>query len=172
MIKRTAVSLLILALSCIGASASDCWNNVAATQTDCGQVDMYLNGSNQAVPVAPATPMPVAPQTYPSGATPLTNSASAVATLAGAAGKTTYICGFSIDSNATAATSSTASITNSISGTMNFVQAVAALPAVATLSRTFTPCIPATAQNTSISVGAATGGGGGATTVNAWGYQQ
>lgn len=126
----------------------------------------------------------VAPPTsqYPSGATPITASsanvanASAVATLAGVALKTTYICGFHITSGgSTAAALVTPTITGTITGTMNFTYATVAgvtLSNQSLVSAIGTPCIPASAVNTAIVVTLpALGAGNTNATVNAWGYQ-
>lgn len=115
--------------------------------------------------------------------TPITASATGTtaattATLAAAAGKTTYICGFSYTgTNATAANgATTVTITGTITGTMNFgyptLAAGAATPNNGSLDETFTPCIAASAINTAIVVnGPALGAGATLATVSAWGYQ-
>ena len=113
---------------------------------------------------------------YPSGATPITASATGTtgattATLAGTSSKTTYICGFSITSDATAGVAGTATATGTISGTLSFVQGVAVAPAVSDLSKTFAPCVPASATNTGIAVNSVAAGIGGVTAVTTWGYQ-
>lgn len=129
-------------------------------------------------PVTAANPLPIAPTAYPSGATPMTASVTGTtgavsANLAGATGKTTYICGYQVQANATAATSiPNASITGAIGGTMPFIEGVAAAPGIATTAQTFSPCIPASAVNTPIGVNAGAAGAGGNTVIYAWGYQQ
>lgn len=112
----------------------------------------------------------------PVGATPITATASGTtgataATLSGAAGKTTYIAGFTIGSRATAAVAGLAAVSGTVSGTMNFSQGAAAAPAIATLTQTFNPPIPASATNTSIVVTSAAAGTAGVTDVSAWGYR-
>lgn len=113
---------------------------------------------------------------YPTGATPITASATGTtlataATLAGVSGKTTYICGFTISGLATAAIASPATVTGTITGTMNFLQNVGTALSGQTLSQTFNPPIPASAANTAIVVTSAAAGVGGVTAVSAWGYQ-
>jgi hypothetical protein len=100
------------------------------------------------------------------------------ATLAAAAGKTTYICGFSFTgTNATAAnTTATITVTGTITGTMNFGYPTLALGATVpnngSLDETFQPCIPASAINSAIVVnGPALGAGATLVTASAWGYQ-
>src|ERR1700722_6329102 len=52
-------------------------------------------------PVNSANPLPVSPNSYPAGSTPITGNGTGttgavVGTLAAAAAKTTYICGFAV----------------------------------------------------------------------------
>lgn len=115
--------------------------------------------------------------------TPVTASATGTtgaiaATLPAAAGKTTYICGFSYTgTNATGANTATAvTVTGTITGTLNFGYPTLAAAATVTnngsLDETFTPCVPASAINTAIAVnGPALGAGATLATVSAWGYQ-
>jgi hypothetical protein len=100
-------------------------------------------------------------------------TAATTATLATAAATTTYICGFSIRANATAAATGNATVTGTITGTLNFTQWTAPLASgLGVTEETFTPCIPASAVNTSIAVVSAAPGTGGVVSVSAWGYQQ
>jgi hypothetical protein len=113
---------------------------------------------------------------YPSGATPITASATGttaatVATLPSVAAKTTYISGFTITSNATAAASGAAIVAGTKSGSLNYFQNTGVATAAQTLSQTFIPAIPASAVNTAITVTSAAAGTGGNTAVMAWGYQ-
>lgn len=151
-----------------------------------GAVGMCLNTANKAVPCSAAgvVPTPVTVPPFPVNSTtgvaanPVTNSATGTtaattATLPGAAGKTTYICGFSIRANATAAATGNATVTGTVSGTMNFTQWTA--PAASGIGITEPPlgaeCIPASAANTPIAVNSAAPGAGGIVSVSAWGYQ-
>lgn len=114
---------------------------------------------------------------YPAGAVPITASATGTtaattATLATSASVTTYICGFSIRANATAAATANSTVTGTITGTLNFTQWTA--PAASGLGITemiFSPCIPASAVNTSVAVVSAAPGTGGVVSVAAWGFQ-
>lgn len=144
---------------------------------------MCMNASNQAVPCSQTVPLSISPNAYPVGATPLTSSATGTtgaitATLAAAAGKTTYICGFYYTgTNTTAPTSVTLTVTGTISGTLNFgfstLTVAAATPNPTPIDEAFQPCIAASAANTAIVVnGPALGAGATLTTVAAWGYQQ
>src|SRR5882672_7330772 len=110
---------------------------------------------------------------YPFGAVPLTASATGTtATLAASASIKTYICGFSIRANATAAATANSTVTGTITGTLNYTQWTA--PAASGLGITeqiFAPCIPSSAINTAIAVISAAPGTGGVVSVSAWGYQ-
>lgn len=114
---------------------------------------------------------------YPTSAVPVTISATGTtgvttATLPAAANKTTYISGFSISANATAAVTGNATITGPISGTMNFTQFVAPLASnIGVTQASFYPAIPASAVNTGIAVNSIAPGSGGTVSVTAWGYQ-
>lgn len=124
-----------------------------------------------------ANPLPAAANPYPVGAVPYTATATGTtgattATLAGAASVTTYICGFSIRANATAAATGNATVTGVITATLNFTQWTA--PNASGLGITemiFAPCIPASGTNQSVAVVSAAPGTGGVVSVTAWGYK-
>ena len=98
---------------------------------------------------------------------------TSTATLAAVAGKTTYLCGFSIRANATGAATGDATVTGTISGTLNFAQWTAPLASgIGIVEPPIVTCIPASAINTSISVVSAASGSSGTVSVVAWGYQQ
>lgn len=128
------------------------------------------------------TPLPVALGSgLPFGATALNASSgnvantAATATLAGAAGKTTYISGFEITSGgATAAALVSATVTGLLGGTATYTYGcvAGATTANAPLVVTFTPPQPASAVNTAIVVSLpALGAGNTNATVVAHGYQ-
>ncbi len=129
-------------------------------------------------PVNQANPLPVGPNAYPVGSTPITASATGTtaattATLAGVASKTTYLCGFSIRANATAAVTGNATVTGTITGTLNFTQWTAPLASgIGIIEPNISTCIPASAVNTGIAVISAAPGSGGVVSVTAWGFQQ
>jgi hypothetical protein len=108
-------------------------------------------------------------------ATPITGNAAGttgavVGTLAGASGKTTYICGF--DVSAAGGTASVGPVTVAgLAGSSMVYQLFSSASGV-TLSRSFTPCIPASAANTAITVTTTADGTATAVNVNSWGYQQ
>lgn len=102
-------------------------------------------------------------------------AASAVATLAAAVGKTTFIAGFSITSSgSTAAAVVSATVVGLVSTTATFtyVSVAGATLTNQPLVVTFYPPIPASATNTAIVVTLPSLGTGNTNaTVNAWGYQ-
>jgi len=154
-----------------------------------GALGMCLNTSNKAVPCSAAgvVPSPVSFPPYPSNtttgvaATPITAAsgnvaaATATATLAATASKTTYICGFAITSTgSTAAAVVSPTVTNTITGTLTFTYASVAGVTLANQSLVvpFSPCVPANAVNTTIPVALPSLGAGSTNaTVNAWGFQ-
>jgi hypothetical protein len=154
-------------ISSCGSVTLDAGKGHVMTQDTSGRHCVYVVNSSQ----------------YPSGATPITASATGstgaiTATLAGVASKTTYICGFYFTgTNATSAnTATTLTITGTISGTLSFgfptLAAAATVPNSVPLDEAFQPCIPASATNTAIVVnGPALGTGATLVTAVAWGYQ-
>lgn len=116
------------------------------------------------------------PSQYPAGATTLTASTTGTtgattATLTGVASNYMYLCGFSIRANATAAATGNATVTGTITGTLNFTQWTAPnASGLGVTEEVFTPCVEASATNTSIAVVSAAPGTGGVVSVSAWGY--
>lgn len=113
---------------------------------------------------------------YPAGSTPVTASATGTtaattATLATGASITTYLCGFSIRANATAAATANSTVTGTITGTLNFTQWTAPnASGIGITEMIFNPCVPASAVNTGIAVISAAPGTGGVVSSTAWGY--
>lgn len=130
-----------------------------------------------AVPAGTNTIGTVGQLPYPVGATPITASATGTtgattATLAGTGGKTTYICGYSIRANATAATTVTNTITGVITATLSSIMWIApAASGIGIDEQIFSPCIPASATNTGIAVVSGAPGTGGLVSSKGWGYQ-
>ncbi|WP_339485088.1 hypothetical protein, partial [Pseudomonas proteolytica] len=96
----------------------------------------------------PGTIVPTsAASQYPSGATPITASATGTtgattATLAGAVGKTTYICSLSVRSNATAAVTGNVTVTGP-SVTLNYTHWTAPLASgIGVTEQVYWPCAP------------------------------
>lgn len=140
--------------------------------TGTGSPRVTIASDNTAFPVnsTPLTQYPATSVAYTASATGTT--AATTATLAGAVSVTTYICGFSIRANATAAATGNATITGTITGTLNFTQWTAPNASGLGVSEMiFTPCVPASATNTSVAVVSAAPGTGGVVSVTAWGYK-
>jgi hypothetical protein len=168
MLKRFGIALapLLFATAVFAASPVELSDPVTPTQ----RAAVNTDGS-----------VKIDPNEYPATSAALTAAsgnvanASAAATLAGAAAKTTYICGFVITSaGSTAAAVVSPTITGTISGTLTFSYATVAGATLqnATLSIAFPRCIPASATNTAVVVTLpALGAGNTNATVIAWGYR-
>jgi hypothetical protein len=133
------------------------------------------NGSNNCVGVGPTYPLPVAPAPLPAFATAETASASGTtgavtATLAAVAGKTTWLC--SLDVSAIGGTAAVGPVT--VSGLIggSFTYQLASSAAGVTLSRTFSPCIAASAADTAISAATTADGSASAVSINLSGFVQ
>lgn len=165
LVGHLAAALIAIALSASAALAQNFFPTPGGSNVN-GAVQMCLNASSQAVPCAGA------PITASSGNQA---NANAVATLATAVGKTTYICGFTMTSaGSTAATVVSPTITGVIGGTQTFTYVSVA---GVTLGNTplvvdFAPCLPASSLNTAIVVTLpALGAGNTNATATAWGFQ-
>ena len=93
-----------------------------------------------------------------------------VGTLAGVSGKVTYICGFSVSAIGGTATVGPITIANLV--TASQVYQLASSASGSTLAVTFSPCIPASAANQSITTTTTADGTATAVDVNSWGYQR
>lgn len=107
---------------------------------------------------------------------PLTASATATtgafsATLTSQAGKTAYLCGFVVTSaGTTAALVVNATITGTVSGTMNFAYAFVS-SGQGLLGASLGPgCIAASGLNTNIVINVPAGGAGTTAALSAWGF--
>lgn len=123
------------------------------------------------LPCGPTNPMAVAQ--ISAGTTITGNSTgttgAVVGTLAGVAGKTTYICGFSVSAIGGTATVGPITIANTVTASLVFY--IASTATGNTLTQSFTPCIPASAANTAITTTTTADGTATAVTVNSWGFQ-
>jgi hypothetical protein len=144
--------------------------------TIAGVLDINGTANPADVPAVLGLQMPYPVSSSGVDAAPVTNgsgnvaNAVATATLAAAAGKTTYISG----AGATAAGVVNPTITGVIGGTKTYTQTVVAGATLANpiLDVQFCPPIPASAVNTAIAVSCpALGAGNTNNTVNAYGFQ-
>ncbi len=142
-----------------------------------GNLASILSAVQGAIPAGTNTIGTVGQLPYPVGATPITASATGTtaataATLAKASSVTTYICGFSIRANATAAATANSTVAGTITGTLNFTQWTAPLASgIGITEMVFNPCVPSSTTNTDIVVTSAAPGSGGVVSVSAWGYR-
>lgn len=144
-------------------------------------LNMIQTAPGTFVPVgtdATSKPMPVDAQgiaTVPQGATSVTVPANGttlavVATMPAVATKTNYLCGFYIDTTATGAILVGPGVTGLLGGTLTIFMTVPASPAVTNYTKTFSPCLPASAVNTAIVLTSGAAGAGGSTSVTVWGF--
>lgn len=142
-----------------------------------GQANIALRASPGTAGVMADNTFPsIMTSQYPQGATPVTalgqgSTAAATATLPAATNKTTFLCGFQINANATAQVTGAGAASNLIGNNFPFLHPILAAPNIGDFQRIFNPCIPATGPNTTIPVVSGTPGAGGAVDVYAWGYQ-
>jgi hypothetical protein len=116
------------------------------------------------------------PNQYPTGATPVANSGTGStgvvsAGLPAVTGLTNYICGFDVSAIGGTAAVGPISVTN-LSGGISMTYELASAVAGVTLPRLYTPCIPAMATSTAISVVTTADGTASAVAVNIWGFVQ
>ncbi len=114
---------------------------------------------------------------FPAASTPISGNASGstgavVGTLAANATKTTYICGFNVQSIGGVATSGPIVIAGIITGSQTYQTGVNSTTAGQVASASFTPCIPSSAINTAITITTTANGTATAVNVNSWGFQQ
>lgn len=131
-----------------------------------------VTGQTFCTNVTAATPLPVVVLGPLGGAIQgngTGTTGAVVGTLAAAAAKTTYICGFSV--SAIGGTAAVGPIT--IAGpTASLVYYLASSASGNFLTQTFSPCIPASAVNTAITTTTTADGTASNVAVNSWGYQQ
>lgn len=124
-------------------------------------------------------PLPVQVQNrnitpYPTGAFPVTgigsgSTGAVVGTLAAAAGRNTYICGFTVSAIGGTAAVGPIVVAGLTGGSFTFQ--FSSLAAGANISQTFSPCIPSSGKNTAITVTTTADGSASAVDVNSWGFQ-
>jgi hypothetical protein len=112
---------------------------------------------------------------YPTGAVAITgNSTGTTGAVVGSLGaipnKTTWICGFAVSALGGTAAVGPITIAGLIGSSMVY-QLTSTAGGVA-LTQTFTPCIPASATNTAITITTTADGTASAVDVNSWGFQQ
>jgi hypothetical protein len=99
------------------------------------------------------------------------STGAVVGTLAASStGKTTFICGFSVDAIGGTAAAGPITVAGLVGSSMVFQLTSSASGAFR--EKSFTPCISASAANTAITVTTTADGTATAVDVNSWGYQQ
>jgi hypothetical protein len=129
--------------------------------------------SAQVVTVQP----PATNGTYPTAAVPIQGNGSGstgavVGTLAGTSGKTTYICDFDVTALGTAASIGPITVAGLLGGSKVYQMGTLATGVQQMLNKNFSPCIPASAANTAITITTTADGTATAVNVNSSGYQQ
>jgi hypothetical protein len=142
------------------------------TNTPTGQRDCFVISATNPLPVTPGGA--VGAVGYPTGSTPITGNATGttgavVGTLAAATAKTTYMCGFSVSAIGGTAAVGPITIAGTITSSMVFQLASSAGGSF--LTQAFSPCIPASALNTAITITTTADGTASAVDVNSWGFQ-
>jgi hypothetical protein len=176
MIRSIWTSLFLLTVLLLGAPAAFAASE-GFTVTTCGTAlaNPYTAGQFNAIVIDvngnTCIAGSAAGSALPAGATGITGNASGttgavVATLPGVAGKTTWICNFNVSA---AGTGSIGPIT--IAGLAGGSQ-VYQLTAPGSVGATFTPCLPASAQNTAITITTTADASATAVNVNSSGFQQ
>ena len=96
---------------------------------------------------------------------------SVVGTLAGVAGKTTYICGFTVTSFGGTGDPGPVTVAGITGSSAIFQMSNESANTASSLQQNFSPCIPASAANTAITITTTPAAGSSATNVVSWGYQ-
>ena len=143
---------------------------VANTIPSCGSITMDL-GSARPLSQDTKGRLCIDVPPYPSGVTVIAGNAAGttgavVGTLAAAALKTTYICDFDVSAAGTGSVGPVV-VAGLLGGSKTYQ-----LTAPATLSKSFTPCMPANAVNTAITVTTTADASATAVNVNSSGFQQ
>jgi hypothetical protein len=171
-VRATLAAVLLAAAFFLGAAQAQTVGCSGPTGGNC----VPTIGFTAAGALSASNPLPVAGGA--TSGTPITGNSTGstgavVGTLAGSAGKTTYICGFNVSAVGGAATVGPITVAGLVGSSQVYqapVNGTAPAPTVA--SFTFTPCIAASAANTAITVTTTANGTATAVDVNSWGFQQ
>lgn len=174
----------LVALSALFLSSAAFAGNTPTPVTPGYQVCSNASGATTCgfIPVDTSHPLPVTTTSSSPGVIPVAGTFSnadtttATATLAGAAGKTTSICSFSVSGlGATAATPVTVTVgTLTGGGTLSYsyLFQTGATAVNTPLTVNYSPCIAANASNTAITITVPGAAGNTSTQINANGFQQ
>lgn len=175
--RLTAAGLLAAAFS---VQAQTYFPTQGGNTTAQGVVEMCLDQNGTARACDPLVPRGVkivsgySVPPYPTSSSPITGNATGstsavVGTLAAQQFKTTYICGFAVSAIGGTAAVGPITIANTISSSL--VYQLASSASGSQLTQTFTPCIPANAANTAITITTTADGSATGVDVNSWGFQ-
>jgi hypothetical protein len=163
----TTAAAILLAVMYSAHGASECF-----TVSACGNIltNPYTTGGFNACTVDINGNTCISTSALPAGATQISGNASGttgavVATLAGVAAKTTYICTFNVSASGTGA-AGPITIAGLSGGSQTYQ-----LTAPNSVSQTFSPCLPASAVNTAITITTTADASATAVNVNSSGYQ-
>ena len=181
MLKRLAIALVAAAFLAAPAFAQTTFPTQQTGVNAPGMVNMCVDQSGIARPCNGIDPLAVkvvagvTSPAYPTGASPITgigtgSTGAVVGTLAAAQSKTTWICGVDVSVIGGTAAVGPIVIAGLTGGSFTYQASSTAAGGLA-LSRTFTPCIPSSGQNTAITITTTADGTASAVDVNAWGFQ-
>lgn len=134
--------------------------------------------SNECDPVNTANPLPVIVTPFSAATVAVTanaagSTAAVVGTMAATAAKTNYLCGFNVQAIGGTATVGPITVAGLIGSSQVYQTDVnSATVGKQVASATFSPCIPASAVNTAITITTTADGTATAVDVNSWGYRQ
>jgi hypothetical protein len=176
---RRLLLVLILALVATAALAADTQQTVSVCGTPTGLVYTVPGLGSVTVDTSGRmcfTGTVATSSQYPAGATPITGNANGttgavVGTLAGTAGKTTYICGFTVTAFGGTADPGPVTVAGTTGSSMTFQMSLDSANTVSSLQQTFTPCVPASAANTAITITTTAAAGATGVNVVSFGYQ-
>lgn len=181
--RRLSASLAALALI-LGAGSAFAQVNFPTPNPNVnapGTVNMCPNSAGITVPCSDLTPLsvriPAGVQVlpYPTGAFPITaiatgSTGAVVGTMAATPTKTNYLCGVDVSAIGGTAAVGPIVIAGLTGGSFTYQASSTAAGGLA-LSRTFTPCIPASGPNTAITITTTADGTATAVDVNATGFR-
>jgi hypothetical protein len=178
-----ALAALFISVQAFGQANNDSTFATPGNSTVPAAVQMCVNAAAKAVPCS--TPTAGAGNAgYPPGSTPISavfsgaDTTTATATLTGAAGQFTYICGFTLSGQgATAATTVSPAVTGltntlTVTGGFTFVVSAAAFDVPVSYTFPVGTCQPSSAVNTNIVVTLPGAAGNTQANIYAWGYRQ
>jgi hypothetical protein len=163
-LTRALIVVALLLAALLPAKAQNSWTTPGGSTVP-GSLYLCLDAAGQAVPCATGGSESVVITAHATGTT-----GAVVGTLAAAAGVTTTLCGFDVSAIGGTAAVGPITVAGLVGG--SFTYELASTATGVTLGRTFTPCIPASAVDTAITITTTADGTASAVAVNAWGTQQ